>query len=220
MDNAGVFLFSKESLMALLTGFFTFLALFLFIRGFLKGKNKPYVWAWVVRVAICIVAFFGQFSQGATYSLALAFSQILCGLCIIGLIIYTKPAMGKLDKVDWMALIIATMGVVLWITSGNSLYSILGVIVADSCATAIGIRASVINGSRESIPFWVCALAAASMALLSAKDATWAIMLAPLFSCLNAIANIFAATYVKQSRSAINYQSDTKLFPTLANQED
>jgi uncharacterized membrane protein len=194
MDYADGFVMSKE-LLAALTGGFTALSLALFLRGFLKSKTRPYLWAWLVRLAICIVAFFGQMSQGATYSLALAASQIFCATCIIGCIVYAKPKMGKLDTVDWAALGVASAGVVLWIASGNSLYSILGVIIADSCATAMSIRAAIQKGSRESIAFWSCALAAATMATLAAKGSSWAILLAPLFSCLNAAANISASLF-------------------------
>jgi len=205
MEYADGFVMSKE-LLALLTGGFTILSLALFLRGFLKSKTRPYLWAWLVRIAICIVAFWAQLSQGATYSLALAASQIFCALCIIGCIVYARPKMGKLDRMDWTALGIASAGVVLWVTSGNSLYSILGVIVADSCATAMSIRAAVQKGSRESIAFWSCALAAASMATLAAKDSSWTILLAPLFSCLNATANISATLFSTKKHRRIATQ--------------
>lgn len=198
MNNAEVFLLTKEGAWALLTGFFIFLALILLIRGLLRGKNKPSLWAWVVRAAICVVAFGAQLSQGATYSLALTLSQALSCLCIIGLLLYIKSDKNKLDKTDWAAMTIAGLGVVFWGTSGNSLYGIFCVMLADTCATVMSIRSGLKNGSRESVGFWACALIAASMAALSAKNAAWPVFIAPLFSCVNACTNILSALYIKR----------------------
>lgn len=187
----------QQEITALLTCLFLLAAVALFIRGSLKGNAKPYMWAWMIRLLICIIAFFSQLFQGATYSLALAFSQALSCVVIIGFIVYAGSATGKLDKVDWAALAIAGFGVVCWLISGDSLYSILGVIIADACASVMGIRAGIKKGTRESIPFWVCACMAACMALIAAKGASWAILIAPLFSCLNAAVNIMAALFGK-----------------------
>jgi hypothetical protein len=197
MENAGLFLMSKETFAAGLTAFFTFLSVYLFVRELYKGKIRPYIWAWVVRLAICIVAFYSQFMQGATYSLALAASQALCCILIIGLIYLKRPAKGRLDVTDWTGFGLAGLGVAIWIISGNPLFSLLGVILADTCATIMGIGAAIKKDASESILFWVCALIAASMALLSAKNATLTIILAPLFSCINALINILATLYIR-----------------------
>lgn len=194
MENAGLFLVPKESFLALLTIIFTFTSLAFFIKDFRKQHKQPYVWAWATRLAICLVAFTGQLAQGATYSLALTLSQLLCCVCIIGLSLRMQGK-GKLDAVDWLALVIAGLGVVLWVVSGESLYGLFGVLVADACATLMGIRAAARTRSRESATFWWWAFLAACTALLSARSASWAILLVPVFSCFNALVNIAAALY-------------------------
>jgi hypothetical protein len=209
------FLMMQAEIIALFTGFFSMLALFLFIRGFIKGTAKPYLWAWAIRILICIVAFFSQLSQGATYSLALAFSQILCCAVIIGLTLYAGSAAGKLDKADWTALAIAGLGVICWLASGDSTYSIVGVILADACASVMGIRAAVKKGARESIPFWVCAFMAASLAVGATGGATWTIVAVPLFSCVNAGVNISIAMYMKY-KSEIFEQSRMRFFLSIS----
>jgi hypothetical protein len=206
MSEIILFLMSREGVLALLTGFFTFLALLLFIKDFRRGKSTPYLWAWVIRVAICGVAFWSQLLQGATHSLALALSQIFVGVCIISLIASSGYTRGKLDKIDWAALGIAAMGVLGWVASGDSLFGLIGVILADSCATSMSIRAAIKKGSRESISFWTCALMAASMAVAAAGTAGWVVILAPLFSCLNAVANILTSLYVRKSRMLSAYK--------------
>ena len=210
MDSAQEIITSKEGLTALLTGFFLFLSLALFVKDFLRGKSKPYLWAWVIRVGLCVVAFWSQLLQGATYSLALAVSQIICGACIVALILYKGSSQSKLDRIDWLALSIAALGVLLWIVSGDPLFSLMGVIVADSCATVMGIRAAIQKGTRESLAFWTCALMAASMAVIAAGSASWIILLAPLFSCANAIANILTTLYVRKKikRRSYAYQAE------------
>lgn len=200
---------SKEAVMAVTTAFFTFLALALFVRSVLRGTAKPYVWAWVIRVAICAVAFWSQLLEGATYSLALAVSQIVCGFCILALIWYKRPARGRLDTTDWLTLGLALAGVGVWVASGDSLFGLLGVIAADMCATAMGIRASLRSGMRESIAFWFCALCAASAAMAAAQGNGWIIVLAPLFSCVNALVNIFAVLLLR-SRQPVMLVEEAK----------
>lgn len=212
MENAGVFLVSKESALVLLTIIFTFVSLAFFIKDFRNHNKQPYVWAWATRLAICVVALCGQLAQGATYSLALTFSQLLCGVCIIGLSLRAGGGKGRLDAVDWLALGIAGIGGMFWVVSGESLYGLFGVLVADACATIMGVRAAAKTRSRESVPFWGWAFLAACTALLSAGSASWAVLLVPVFSCVNALVNIFAAIYFGgvSARSAVAQAADAE----------
>jgi hypothetical protein len=188
----------QNILLALATGVFTFIAVALFARGILAGQARPYLLAWIIRASMCAVAFMSQLLQGATYSLALAGAQVIGVAFIIACILTMRAAGGgKLDRSDWLAIGIAGTGVLLWVISGNPVFGILGAILADTSATGLGIRSALQKNTEESIPFWGCSLLAATLALLAANGDGWAVMIAPFFSCLNALANIFTVLYVR-----------------------
>lgn len=191
---------SKEVLLSGGTIVFSVVALVLFVRELLKKNSRPYIWSWIIRFALVVVAFASQFASGATYSLMMSGGQLVSCLVIIGLIVYTQPRMGKLRRADWMALATAGVGVAWWMLSGNPLHGLLGVIIADTAATALGIHASVTRKARESYAFWMCSFGAASTALLAAEGGNVVVVLAPLFSALNAGVNIAAVLYVKKTR--------------------
>lgn len=200
MEQSIFFGLQKEAILAGATGLFLLLSLAIFVRGVMIGRSRPYLWAWVIRAGICVIAFMTQLLQGATYSLALAGGQMTAVGIIILCILARQPHMGRLDRPDWWALSIAGIGVLWWVISGNPLYGLFGALLADASATAMGIRAAIRRRTAEPLAFWVCSLSAATMAVLAAGTATWTILLAPLFSCVNAWVNIMTIMYLRQIR--------------------
>lgn len=187
-----------------ISALFTVLALGILVRAIVKKRSKPYLLAWCIRISLVGVAFLSQLTAGATYSLAMSGTQMIGGVLVIGLIAFKQPSMGRLTRLDWFAIGTAGVGVIVWILSGNPLHGLLGTMLADTAATVLGIHAALKHGTRESLPFWICAFVAALTATLAAAgtDATnAAVLLAPLFSCVNAVANIVACWYVNQRSS-------------------
>ena len=109
-----------------------------------------------------------------------------------------QSLLGRVTAADRLAVGAAMVGVVVWIWSGNPLYGLLGAIVSDTAATALGIHASIVRGTRDSMAFWMFAFLAGLSALLATDMASVVIVLAPLFSCVNAGANILALVYVRR----------------------
>jgi hypothetical protein len=182
---------------------FTVVAIGIFVRSIVAKKSSPYLLAWGIRVLLVAVAFLSQLAAGATYSLALSGGQLVGGLFIIGLIINLRPDLGRLRGTDWLAIALAGIGVAVWKLSGNPLYGLLGSIIADGSATALGIYASIVRKTYDSVAFWCYAFLAAGLAILATGNTTnMVIILAPAFSCLNAAINIGAWWYVRQYQAA------------------
>lgn len=202
MKDAVLFGMSKEAIMATITGVCAAIALGMFIRSLYGGSSRPYLWAWLIRMGICIVAFLSQFAGGATYSLALSGGQVLSGIIIIALIVRRQPRLGRLDVMDGLGIVLATAGVAVWMASGNPLFGLLGTILADGAATAMGVRANILKGNEESMAFWACWLVAGFATLFAAGNASLVVVLAPLFSIVNAAVNIGTVLLVRRrSRS-------------------
>jgi hypothetical protein len=188
----------SPSFFAAMTAIFTAAAIGMLLRGLFNKTSQPYIWAWVIRSGLCAVALLSQLAGGATYSLMLSGVQLASALLVVGLLLRKWPKKGGIGRNDWLAMAAAGVGVLWWLASGNPLYGLLGVLLGDMAATVLGIRASVVYGTHEPLPFWLCCLAAASMATLAAANTTSAVvLLAPLFSCANALLNIFAIGFVR-----------------------
>jgi hypothetical protein len=198
MERLLLFGVSQEAALAILTGVFSAIALAMFAHSIIRRRSQPYVWAWLVRVVICTVGFLSQVAGGATYSLALSGCQVAMGLIIISLIVWRRPRLGRLDRIDGIGVMVAVVGLTVWLASGNPLYGLTGALLADAMATFMGIRASLRQGTQDSLAFWACCGSAALTALLAAGHGGLVIWLAPLVSCVNALANIFAIAYVRQ----------------------
>ncbi|HSW65621.1 MAG TPA: hypothetical protein VLI54_00590 [Bacillota bacterium] len=195
-------------ILAALTAIFTITAITMLLRGLLKKTSQPYLWSWVIRGGLCAVALLSQVAGGARYSLMLSGTQLLGCFFIVGLLFYRKPRAGRLSRIDWLAIAISGAGVAWWQLSGDPLYGLLGVLTADGVATALGIRACLLRRASESMPFWVLSFAASCTAVLSADSASLVVLLAPLFSCCNALANIAAIAYVRaRKRRTIHEQT-------------
>jgi hypothetical protein len=171
-------------------------------------RSTPYLLAWVIRTSLCALLFCAMASKGASLiSLTLWAVQLGGGLCIIGMTI-AYGTLGRLDWVDKAALAVAGAGAGAWALSGDALYSILGTVAADIVATSIGIRAALRDGKLESMRFWGLALCAGSLTLVSVSLVLVAtpgnilvLLVAPVFSVSNALANIFAIWWITRRQA-------------------
>jgi hypothetical protein len=196
----GLFGISSELVAAVLIAGFSLASIIVYVRGIRAGKSLPYLWAWLIRVALVALIFAAQLSEGATYSLALYGMQLFGATSIVVLIIKRQGKLGRIDGIDWFAIIAASGGLFAWAVSGNALYSVLGVILADATATGIGVRAALVYKRRESAMFWGLAFCAASLALLTVAGGPLVLVLAPLFSCINALVNIQMSWWVRRQQ--------------------
>lgn len=191
---------SKEGIAATVTAVCIVLAFYLFLRDIRCKKAQPYIWAWVIRIGIVVIAFACQAAKGATFSLALSGTQLVGGLLLIAYMLVRQRRLGKLDAMDYGTMGLAGVGLLVWLGSGDAIYAAIGVIVADAAATIMGVRAAFIKGAADSLPFWLCCLAAGAMAVVSTGGQSLAIALIPLASFTNAVLNIGTILIVRARR--------------------
>lgn len=188
----------QDIVLSIATAALSLIASAIIIRELLGTGQKPYLWAWVIRLALVAVGFASQAAAGASYSLTMSGMQLLTCAVIIALVIRSRSQSGRLQGAEWGALSAAGVGAAVWVVSGDPLHGLLGVIVADASATVLGIYAAFRKGTQESIGFWLCSLGAATaMAVVVAGSDNIVVMLAPAFSWLNAAVNILAISFVR-----------------------
>lgn len=198
-------LVTQAAIYAVGTGLFTFVSVGLYIWSIHTKRSRPYVWAWLLRIALAVLAFVSQLAKGATYSLALSGAQVVGGLLILGWIVayHRQQLKGKLDRTDRLALLAAGAGIAVWSASGEPLFAIIGIILADACATVMGVKEALLRGRTESLGFWAMSFLSASLALLSGRSGTIAVLSYPFFSLANAAINIVVLLVRRLWRDAV-----------------
>src|SRR3989344_4210477 len=91
----------------------------IYFFGIWKGKTKPHAFTWLVWGTLNIVAFIAVLlSGGETGSWVLAVNTIGCfSIAIIGFV----QNHVEYDKYDWLALLGAIIGILLWWLTDNAL---------------------------------------------------------------------------------------------------
>ena len=114
---------------AVVSAIANFVGLFPYIRDILAKKTKPERATWWIWASLSVVAFSAQVAAGATWSLAMTGAQGI-GVFIIA-ILSVKYGYGTFRKKDYLSLLIAGLGIVLWTITDNPLTALLIVIFVD-----------------------------------------------------------------------------------------
>jgi hypothetical protein len=119
----------------------TAIAIFSFLIYFwaiYKGQAKPHAFTWFIWGVVNTIGFAAvTVSGGASGAWVLAVNAISC-LLIAGIGFYQKHV--SYDKYDWLALLTAIIGMVLWQITDNALYAIIFVALADTIGIVPTIR--------------------------------------------------------------------------------
>lgn len=167
------------------------------LKDIVSGASSPDLLTWLIRAILCALLFCALVYEGATYaSLALWFSQLICCVGIVALTIKKHGPLGKISWIDGICIVFASAGVFAWAISSDPVYGVVGVILAELVATAMGVRAAFIKRRLESFQFWILALCAAVLSLMMVDTLTLALVLAPAFSVGNAVVNIATVWWI------------------------
>src|ERR1700690_3316117 len=83
-----------------------------YVRGILRGKTKPERATWWIWTWLMVVAFWAQVSAGATWSLFLTGSFLLCNAIIA--LLSLRHGYGKFRQRDFGAVCLAVAGILIW----------------------------------------------------------------------------------------------------------
>lgn len=100
-----------------------------YVRSILRGKTKPERSAWWIWTWLMVVAFLAQAAAGATWSLLLTFSYLICNIIVAWLSI--KHGYGRFRVRDYLAVTFAVFGVGIWKETGRPILALLIVIIID-----------------------------------------------------------------------------------------
>lgn len=142
-----------------------FVGLYPYIRDILAKKTKPERATWWIWLSLSTVAFSAQIAAGATWSLAMTGAQGIGVLAIA--VLSLKYGYGTFRKKDYVSLLIAVLGIVLWAITDNPLTALLIVIFVDILALYLTVSKTWNNPETETLISWVLATASGLAGLLA-----------------------------------------------------
>lgn len=125
-----------------------------YIRDMLKGTTKPERATWLIWTALSGIALAGQIGADAKWSLIMTLAQTI-GVAVIFLL-SLKLGTGGLHRRDIISLLVAVVGLVLWVLTNRPIMAILLVIVVDAAGAWLTIyKAYKDPGSETLITWWL-----------------------------------------------------------------
>ncbi|MEK7156568.1 MAG: hypothetical protein AAB790_02055 [Patescibacteria group bacterium] len=125
----------------------------LYIWSIIKGSTKPHVFTWLIYVIIDGTIFVVQVLEGGG-----AGSWVL-GTAVVANSIITVLAIFKGEKnirpIDWVCLVGAGLGIVLWSVTENPLSAVVVLTVVNTIALIPTFRKSFVRPNEESISVWI-----------------------------------------------------------------
>jgi hypothetical protein len=103
-----------------------------YIKDVFKHKTKPERATWWIWLALGVVAISAQVAAGATWSLFMVGAQTTAVAVIAFLSV--KYGYGKFKSKDFIALLVAMLGLLLWKITKDPLYALIIVVLIDVLA--------------------------------------------------------------------------------------
>jgi hypothetical protein len=150
-----------------------------YIKDIFKHKTKPERASWWIWVALGSVAFAAQLSAGSTWSLFMTGAELIEMLFIAFLSL--RYGYGKFQKRDYLSLLIAICGLILWKFTDNPIYALCIVICIDALGSWLTIVKTWQAPSTETFISWLCAGLAGMLAALAVGKLNGAQLIYPLY---------------------------------------
>jgi len=174
----------------LLTGVVIFVGYIPYIKDTLLRKTQPHRTSWLIWSILGGIAFFSQLSKGAGNSLWLPGVQTFAVLIVFGLSI--KFGMGGLSKMDIFSLLVAGIGVVVWILTKEALFALLITVFVDLIGGFLSVVKSYKNPESETLITWILDGIAGLLAMVAVGKMDWILLIYPLYMFLVNLAVVMA----------------------------
>jgi len=152
-------------LLGILSGILAGIAVIPYAFDTIKGRARPERASWFIWLILAVIAFSGQFAEGATNSLWLTGIDTAGVLLIFCLSI--KHGTGGLTKRDGCALLAAGVGLILWYLTRHALIALGFVIAIDAIGTSLTVIKTYQDPSSETYLVWLLVSIAGVVAMFA-----------------------------------------------------
>lgn len=146
------------------------LSYFVYFRSIYKGDTKPHAFTWFVWSILNAVAFAAVIlSGGESGSWIFAVNAICCFL-ISGVGFWQKRI--EYDSYDWLALIGAIVGIILWWFTNNPLYAVILISISDFIGIIPSLRKAYRLPFEENLSSWFLSFLYYPLGILALESLT------------------------------------------------
>lgn len=139
-------------------GLVSFLDMFWYMRGIIRGGTKPTLAYWLIAEIAMILIAVSSYSLGDRTTLWIALAYASTQLIIIALAIYHKNT--HLAKTDYLFIAVALFSLVIWYITDNPLYALIINVGIDATAYIPLLRNIYSTPeSEDKIYWWIAAFA-------------------------------------------------------------
>jgi len=153
-----------------------------YAKEILAKKAKPERASWLIWSVLGAIAFFSQFAKGATYSLWLPAADTTVVFLVF--ILSIKYGTGGFTRRDAIALIGASIGLILWYFTKDATWALLITILIDMIGTYLTVAKTYEDPSSETMSYWILIGTAGVLAFLAVGGLTPILVLYPIYIAL------------------------------------
>jgi len=148
-----------------ISGFLITIEFIPYIRDILRHKTKPQRTTWFIFSVLGAIAFFSQAAKGASDSLWLP-GIITVGVTVIFLF-SLKYGVGGFQKKDYIALLIAFLGLIAWYFTKEAAIALYIVILIDAAGVYLTAEKAYRDPNSETMILWILSSIAGIFAMLA-----------------------------------------------------
>jgi len=169
---------------AIVAGLLSVTGLVPYIRDIFRHKTKPERAMWWIYAGLFTLLFAAQWSAGAKWLLIISGTYVLSAVLIA--ILSLKYGNGRFHKRDGISILVALLGLVLWLVTDEPLLTILTVIVIDFAGFWLTLVKTWHAPHSETLISWQLSCVSAAISLLSIDKWTFAVASYPVYAVFGA----------------------------------
>lgn len=159
--------------LGIIGGVLAFVGYIPYVRDIFNHKVKPQRAAFFIWLMLGLIAVFSQFAKGATSSLWLPSLETVGSLVVFLLSI--QYGIGGFSKKDYIALLIAAMGLIAWYFTKEAAVALYLVILVDAAGVYLQLHKAYLHPETETYTAWLLASLGGIFTLLAVGS--WDIIL-------------------------------------------
>lgn len=162
------------ALLATLIGLIGYIPYF---RDIFKGTTKPHVFSWFIWSLLTGIAFAAQVVEGAgPGAWVTGFTAVVCSA--VAVLAFSKGEK-EITKSDWVCLVLALLGIALWLVTDNPLTAVIVVTITDALAFIPTFRKTYFKPHEETLTEYALAAVKFFISIIALESLTLSTWLYP-----------------------------------------
>jgi hypothetical protein len=191
----------------ILAGILSIIMYLPYIKDTIKGITHPHRASWLIWSSLGLIAFFTQLAKGATNSLWMTAAQTLGTLLVF--LLALKLGVGGFNKRDKISLLVAALGLMIWLFTKEAAYALLITIAVDAIGAGLTAIKAYEMPESETLITWILSAVSGLLGAIAVGKPSFILMAYPLYVFL-ANSWVIAGIYLGHKRKTM-IQADSSI---------